>query len=467
MIRSIFFAAVSITLLFSSPVFGISITFPPESGPYTGDYVLIQEPGRYTLENNVTHTYPVGVIITSSSVILDGQGYQVRPAKTGDPSVGIWVTLLDSQGKPVTGVRIQNLTVHDEVTGIYLEGADSSEFPWGRDRSKDYAVSDATFSDRDIKCSGVTITSSRIGIASRGLKTPAIWQSEIKGNEKGISISDGAPDIRDLVVTENTNAGIHLERTSGGVITGCRIEGNQGPGILLDHAKGIQIWNNIFDNYVNIRNAASEGALLYQIPSNQTNIIKGQKTGGNLWAQGGVPVYSSHMIADADHDGFGDMPYIESGLIDQYPLIPAGSGFIPVEIPELEPIQTVMTPVPVSTPFTIITGIHAVITGDSIPTEMKAGMSYPVTITLLNDGSDNWLDMHGVGIRAVGDAATWGPEWLPVPSGINSKQFYTFNFELKAPTSPGTYELSYQAVRGGQGVSVTFGRPHKKVVTVQ
>jgi len=218
MIRSIFFAAVSITLLFSSPVFGISITFPPESGPYTGDYVLIQEPGRYTLENNVTHTYPVGVIITSSSVILDGQGYQVRPAKTGDPSVGIWVTLLDSQGKPVTGVRIQNLTVHDEVTGIYLEGADSSEFPWGRDRSKDYAVSDATFSDRDIKCSGVTITSSRIGIASRGLKTPAIWQSEIKGNEKGISISDGAPDIRDLVVTENTNAGIHLERTSGGAM---------------------------------------------------------------------------------------------------------------------------------------------------------------------------------------------------------------------------------------------------------
>ena len=98
---------------------------------------------------------------------------------------------------------------------------------------------------------------------------------------------------------------------------------------------------------------------------------------------------------------------------------------------------------------------------------MKAGMSYPVNITLLNDGSDNWLDLHTVGVRALGEAATWGPEWMPVPSGINSKQSYTYDFELKAPKTPGTYELSYQVVRGGQGVSVTFGRPYKKVVTVQ
>lgn len=466
MIRTVLIAVSCVLLFYSFPVPGIPITFPPESGTYTGDYVLIQEPGRYTLENNITHNYPAGVIITSSSVILDGQGHHISPAITGDPSVGIWVTLQDSAGKPVTGVRIQNLTIQNEVTGIYIEGADSSEFPWGKDSSSDQSVSDALASDREIKCSDVTITGSRIGYTSKDLKKPVIWQSVISENEEGIFISGGSPDIRDLIIAENTGSGIHLVKTNGGAITGCRIEANQVAGIHFDHATGTQVWNNILDNQVNIKNTASDGIVLHKTPVSQTNIINGPKTGGNLWVQGGVPVYSSHKIPDADQDGIGDIPYIESGLIDQYPLIPSGTGFALPEITDPEPVR-VMTPAPVSTPFSLITGIHAIITGDSIPTEMRAGNSYKANITLLNDGSDNWLDSHSVGIRAIGDTAQWGPEWMPVPPGINSKQSYTVHFEINAPKLPGTYELSYQAVREGQGVSVTFGRPHKKVVTVQ
>ena len=466
MIRTVLITVTFVLLLCSCPVPGASVIFPPESGAYSGDYVLIQEPGRYTLENNITHEYPAGVIIMSSSVILDGQGRHISPAMTGDPSVGIWVTLQDSAGNLVTGVRIQNLTIENEVTGIYIEGADSSEFPWGRDRSSERAASDALLSDREIKCSGVTITGTRIGITSKDLKSPVVWQSVIRENEKGILISGGSPDIRDLIIAENTGSGIHLVKTEGGTVTGCRIEANHGAGIHLDHAAGTEIWNNVLDNQVNIRNTASDKVMLYSEPVNQTNIINGPRTGGNLWAQGGAPVYSSHKIPDSDHDGIGDIPYIESGLIDQYPLIPTGTGFSLQEQSASEPAR-IVTPVPVSTPFSLITGIHAVITGDSIPTEMKAGSSYKVNITLLNDGSENWLDLHAVGIRAIGDTALWGPEWIPVPPGINSKQAYTVNFEINAPKIPGTYELSYQAVREGQGVSVTFGRPHKKAVTVR
>ncbi len=98
---------------------------------------------------------------------------------------------------------------------------------------------------------------------------------------------------------------------------------------------------------------------------------------------------------------------------------------------------------------------------------MQTKTSYPVTITIFNDGSDDWLDMHAVGIKATDQAATSGPEWLVIPSIVKSKQSYTFNFELMSPSTPGTYELSYQAARGGQGVSVTFGRPYKKVITVK
>lgn len=469
MIRKTFFTLCFALLFIIQPCFGIPIQFPPNDGPYTGDYVLISEPGRYTLEHNITHTYPVGVIITSSSVILDGQEFQIKPASTGGPSVGIWVSLLDAKGEPVTGVRIQNLTILDEVSGIYLEGTDSSEFPWGSDRTSDEKMKNAQEFGRDIKTSGVTITGSRIGMVSKDLAALSIWQSEIRNNEIGLQIIGGIPDIRDVIISDNSGIGLHLQKTSGGDITGCRIEGNHGPGILLDQTTGVHIWNNILDNLVNIKNNESEGTTLFHPLLNQTNIIKGDLTGGNLWAMGGIPVYVSHKITDVDHNGIGDIPYTEAGLIDQYTLVPSGTGYSPPET-DAEPVEQVPvthTPVPVSTPLSIITGIHAIIIGDTIPSEMQTKTSYPVTITIFNDGSDDWLDMHAVGIKATDQAATSGPEWLVVPSIVKSKQSYTFNFELMSPSTPGTYELSYQAARGGQGVSVTFGRPYKKVITVK
>jgi len=466
MVRTIFLCVCVITLVIIYPGFAIPIQFPPEPGPYAGDYVLIQEPGKYTLEHNISHTYPVGVIITSSSVILDGQGYHISPSSTGGPSVGIWVTGLDTSQKPVTGVRVQNLTITDEVTGIYLEGTDSSEFPWGSDHSPDSKAVLAIQSDREIKCSDVAISGCRMGIASYDLESPVLWESTVRGNNQGLFVSGGTPDIRDMVISGNSGAGVSLHNTSGGEITRSRIEGNSGGGILLDHVSGTLIWDNILDNAINIKDTESVGVRLYHDLMNQTNIIKGALTGGNLWAEGGVPVYISQMIPDADQNGIGDIPYTKSGLEDRYPLIPSGAGFSPQPVPVQSAVPT-NAPAPVSTPLSIITGMHAVITGDTIPAEMKAGMTYPVSITLLNDGTDDWLLLHAVGIRASDSAASYGPEWLEIPSLVSSKQPYTFQFEIKAPSERGRYDFTYQATRGGQGVSVTFGRPHKKVVTVQ
>ena len=63
------------------------VLFPPEDGTSGGGYVLITQPGKYTLEHPVTHQYPAGIIIASPSVILDGQGYAIRPSQPGS-SVG-------------------------------------------------------------------------------------------------------------------------------------------------------------------------------------------------------------------------------------------------------------------------------------------------------------------------------------------------------------------------------------------
>lgn len=444
-----------------------NIVFPPEQGPYTGDYVFINEPGRYTLEENVTHSYPVGVIITSSSVILDGQNRYISPAKTGEPVVGIWITRTDSEGNPVTGVRVLNCNIEDEVTGIYVEGTDSSEFPWGSRTTEDN--NQESYSNRDVKFTNVRVTGCRNGIGVYDSGKPAIIQSDIRNNEKGLIVSGGSPEIKDLVITNNSVSGITLQETSGGEISGCKIEGNTKAGIVLENVSGVRMWNNILDNYQNIESLNSKDVILNTTLINQTNIINGPVTGGNLWSQAGTPIYKSHQISDENLDGIGDSPYItDKDLTDYYPLIPPGTGFSPdnkviQDIPEVRPFAT---PEPVSTPMSIITGIHAVISGDTIPAEMKTNTRYETGLTIVNDGSDDWLQMHAIGIKAYKDAAIWGPEWMPVPSDVPSKKSCTISFPIQTPDEPGTYELQYQAIRMGQGVSTTFGRPYKKVVTI-
>lgn len=446
------------------PSSGTQIQFPPAEGPYTGDYVLIQEPGRYTLENNISHTYPIGVIITSSSVILDGQNKHISSATQDEPSVGIWISRKDKEGNPVTGVKIQNCVITDEITGVYFEGSDSSEFPWGSRGSVDSNMSGG--SGREIGMTNTVITGCKTGIAAYDAEKSVISKSELRDNDKGIVITEGSPDITDLVIAGNKGSGITLRDTNGGEVSGCRIEGNADAGIVLDGVTGLKVWNNILDNYANIKTSDSRSILLNTTISNQTNIIKGPVTGGNLWSESGIPVYKSQKISDEDQNGIGDSPYEIAGLKDHYPLIPSGSAYSMAPVPVESPVLPVKTPVPVSTPFSIITGIHAIIAGDSIPGEMKTNTKYPVELILQNDGSDDWMEMHAIGIRASGDAATWGPEWMPVSSVIPSKQSHTFTFTIQSPSEPGTYELTYQAVRTGQGVSITFGRPYKKVVTV-
>ncbi|MDD1724264.1 MAG: right-handed parallel beta-helix repeat-containing protein [Methanospirillum sp.] len=442
------------------------MTFPPDNSN-TGGYVLIDEPGRYTLEHNITHTYPVGVIITSSSVILDGQGFSITPATTGDPSVGVWISLTDKEGKPVTGVTIQNCSVSGEVTGVYAEGIDSSEFPWGTERHADPDMVQAANTPRDLKLSDLVVENCTTGISSKSVSRPVIRGSEIRYNQNGILVSGGSPEIRELTVSENTGDGIILSETTGGEVTGDLVEDNAGAGIFLDRVSGLVIWNNILDNPVNIRQTGSSSVRLQKERKNQSNIINGVVSGGNLWATGGVPVYSEEGIGDADGDGIGDIPYETGpGLSDLSPLVPSGSGFVPPEVITTQ-VTPENTPTPVPTPLSVITGIHAVINGDSIPVEMQSGQTYHVNITITNDGSDDWQVTQGIGIKAEDIAATAGPEWQPVNSVVPSKQSYTLNFDLTAPAEPGTYDLTYVAKREGQGVTVTFGRPYIKTVKVE
>jgi len=454
-------------------VFAAAPAFPPVQGPYTGDYIYITEPGKYTLEQSLTHQYQAGIIIAAPSVVLDGQGYSIQPSQQGrDSSVGIWISLTDGSGNPVTGVSIRNLSIVGEGCGIYAEGADSSAYPWGSDQSASPALS----SVRTLSLSDVTISSCHEGIVLNGQSGVRIADGTVSGSSKsGITINDGQAQIIRCIVTGSGESGIHLVGGSGYEITSSTIQDNVWSGVWIERVSDVTITDSILDNEVNLKPGPGTGTITLATPLREmTSIIGGRFSGGNYWASGGISLPAAAGISDQDGDGIGDSPYEPvPGFSDPFPLLKPGdgnqAGILTVD-PKVQPTPPLhASPTPVQTPSVIMSGIHAAIIGDTIPSEMSGGTSYPVTLLLANDGSDDWIEQHQIGIMALDETAKYGPAWMGVPvSGrVESGIVREVAFTLRAPVSPGSYTLRYQAARSGSGVEVIYGRPYTKTVTVE
>ncbi len=448
------------------------VLFPPEDGTSGGGYVLITQPGKYTLEHPVTHQYPAGIIIASPSVILDGQGYAIRPSQPGS-SVGIWISLTDPAGRPVTGVTIRNISIEGEECGIFLEGTDSTRFPWGRDRSADPEAATAARQSRGFTLSGITITGCVDGIIADGTTGVRISDSEVtNGSGSGIILEDGQAQVIRSLISGHAGDGIFCSGGSGSEISSSRISGNRQAGIHLEKTGGITIWDSILDNTRNLQAGPdSTGVVLAVRRSDGENAIGGVVIGGNFWADGsGSPL----AAPDLDGDGIADAPYEPvPGFADPLPLVRAGEP----PSPGILTLNTAVTPAPVQdpvpapvqTPASFMTGIHAVIISDTIPAEMTTGTSYPVSIDLYNDGSDDWIPRHRIGVMALEETGTYGPEWIPVPisGSVSPGKTQSVRFTLRSPSRPGTYSLQYQAAREGDGLQVIYGRPYTRTVTVR
>ena len=449
------------------------VTFPPADVPYTGDYVHITEPGRYTLEHNISHQYPVGIIIAAPSVILDGQGYTVQPADPQASSVGIWISLTDSSGGPVTGVTIRNVSIGNEGYGVYTEEVDSTLFSWGKDRGTDQAAVAASSATRNLILSNLSLTACHEGMRladQSGAKVSGSQVSDCTGS--GITVHGGSVQIQGSRLVNNHEYGALIVNSSGSEISSSRIEGNERAGISLEKVKGVRIFNNLLDNNLNIEAGTDNKNVVLATERNTgENIIGGTVLGGNYWASGGTPLLNSESASDIDGDGIGDTPYDSGiGVPDPLPLtrhVEVAPSATPKEVLSATPTPS-PTPVPVQTPKSIMSGIHAVITKDTIPDTMQSGQSYQVDLTLTNDGSDDWLEQYKVGIMALDDTTKYGPEWMASPASalVRSGESKAVPFTLRAPAQPGIYTLKYQAGREGTGVQVIFGRAYTKTVTV-
>jgi RHS repeat-associated protein len=98
----------------------------------------------------------------------------------------------------------------------------------------------------------------------------------------------------------------------------------------------------------------------------------------------------------------------------------------------------------------------AAFVSQNVPATMTAGESYPVTVSMLNQGTTTWTTANGyvLGSQSSQDNptnTTWGTQRVYLAAGetIPPGGSKTFSFQVVAPSSPGSYNFQWQMVQEG------------------
>ncbi len=102
----------------------------------------------------------------------------------------------------------------------------------------------------------------------------------------------------------------------------------------------------------------------------------------------------------------------------------------------------------------------------STPGIMEPGKSYDVTVSMKNTGSTTW-QKGNYKLRLMNQTESmtklWGVSDVDLGSNIAPNETVTFSFTLKAPETPGDYNIQYQLANG----NAFFGEPTANIpVTV-
>ncbi|HIH93154.1 TPA: cell surface protein [Methanosarcina acetivorans] len=137
----------------------------------------------------------------------------------------------------------------------------------------------------------------------------------------------------------NSSKGIYLrEDCHDNELFGNRISSSNESGILLDYSTGNHIYNNYFNNTVNVKAENSEGNTWNTTKTSGENIVGGSYLGGNFWADLNGTGFSQ-TTEDSDSDGICDLAYNVNGSdFDYLPLAE------PPSTPSVDLAVTIGTP---------------------------------------------------------------------------------------------------------------------------
>jgi RHS repeat-associated protein len=111
-------------------------------------------------------------------------------------------------------------------------------------------------------------------------------------------------------------------------------------------------------------------------------------------------------------------------------------------------------------------GNDALFVSQSVPTTMRAGQTYNVSITVQNTGASTWSSAEGykLGAQNPEDNATWGPfNRVELARPVAPNEQYTFTFPVTAPAAGARRNFQWKMVRefvewfGAPSANVSIG----------
>ena len=86
----------------------------------------------------------------------------------------------------------------------------------------------------------------------------------------------------------------------------------------------------------------------------------------------------------------------------------------------------------------------------SVPTPMVQGQVYSASVTMRNSGTSTWTaGTYQLGSQNAADNTTWGTNRVALPTNVAPGQTVTFNFQVRAPVTPGAYNFQWKVLQPG------------------
>ncbi|HOV68143.1 MAG TPA: right-handed parallel beta-helix repeat-containing protein, partial [Methanoregulaceae archaeon] len=180
---------------------------------YSGQTIVISQPGTYVLKNDITNSNNVICIeIRASNVVFDGGGHLIDGVDDANRA-GIFV---HNEAGILEGVTIRNVRMQDWYYGIYFYGVKNSRVEQSTIQSNSFGGIVVYRSATGNTVSGNRVIDNAYGIIfSDGASNGVVSNNEIRNNERGLYVylTDGLT-VTGNQITNNINNGIQIH-TSG------------------------------------------------------------------------------------------------------------------------------------------------------------------------------------------------------------------------------------------------------------
>lgn len=117
---------------------------------------------------------------------------------------------------------------------------------------------------------------------------------------------------------------------------------------------------------------------------------------------------------------------------------------------------------------------NGVMSGQDVPTSMEAGRTYRVKLNFVNTGNTTWTASAGYALGSwnPNDNMRWSRHRVPVPKDVSPQMAAFFEFDVVAPSLPGTYSFQWHMLEEGKewfgresdNIQVTVTGPPSKVI---